>query len=180
VIGPEYAGQGSDMPQGFAYEAGFLHAADAAYGLIAARKVIGDLLSQEWVVIGHSEGGMSAWRTNERLAMPGQDDLLKAGKLIGTVAKSPALRPLDIIRESVQRVNGGPVGNSVSIFLLQSLASLFPNDIRLEDYLTDTALGRIPLANQGCVQTGQALFADLTGDELFKDLSWFEHPVVVD
>jgi hypothetical protein len=79
VIGPDYAGQGSDIPQGFMYEAGHLHAADVAYGLIAARKVMGDLLSEEYVVVGHSEGGMTAWRTNERLAMPQQEELLKAG-----------------------------------------------------------------------------------------------------
>jgi hypothetical protein len=51
VVAPDYAGQGSDIPQGFMYEAGFLHAADVAYGLIAARTVIGDLLSEEYVVV---------------------------------------------------------------------------------------------------------------------------------
>jgi hypothetical protein len=100
VVAPDYAGQGSDIPQGFMYETGFLHAADVAYGLIAARKVIGDLLTEEYVVIGHSEGGMTAWRTNERLAMPEQEELLKAGKFLGSVANSPALRPLDLIPES--------------------------------------------------------------------------------
>ncbi|KAJ4316927.1 hypothetical protein N0V94_005196 [Neodidymelliopsis sp. IMI 364377] len=118
VIAPDYAGQGSDISQGFMYEAGYLHAADVAYGLIAARKIIGELLSEEWVVVGHSEGGMTAWRTNERLAMPDQDELLKAG--------------------------------------------------------------RISLMDQGCLLVGRALFANLTKDELFKDLSWLEHPAVVD
>jgi alpha-beta hydrolase superfamily lysophospholipase len=180
VIAPDYAGQGSDIPQGFMYEAGYLHAADVAYGLIAARKVIGDLLSEEWVVIGHSEGGMTAWRTNERLAMPNQDELLKAGKFLGAVANSPALRPLDLIPESVRRAAGGPIGDAVSVFFLQSLALLFPDQIRVEDYVTDTVLGRIPLMDQGCLLVGRALFSNLTKDELFKDLSWLEHPTVVD
>jgi alpha-beta hydrolase superfamily lysophospholipase len=162
------------------YEAGYLHAADVAYGLIAARKVIGDLLSEEWVVIGHSEGGMTAWRTNERLAMPNQDELLKAGKFLGAVANSPALRPLDLIPESVRRAAGGPIGDAVSVFFLQSLALLFPDQIRVEDYVTDTVLGRIPLMDQGCLLVGRALFSNLTKDELFKDMSWLEHPTVVD
>jgi alpha-beta hydrolase superfamily lysophospholipase len=180
VVAPDYAGQGSDIPQGFMYEAGFLHAADVAYGLIAARNVIGDLLSEEYVVVGHSEGGMTAWRTNERLAMPEQEELLKAGKFLGSVAASPALRPLDLIPESIRRANGGPIGDAVSVFFLQSLARLFPDTFRLEDYVTDTVLGRIPLMDQGCLQVGRALFSNLTSEQLFKDLSWLEHPDVVD
>ncbi|KAJ4989215.1 hypothetical protein SVAN01_05294 [Stagonosporopsis vannaccii] len=180
VIAPDYAGQGSDIPQGFMYEAGYLHAADVAYGLIAARKVIGGLLSEEWIVVGHSEGGMTAWRTNERLAMPGQDDLLKAGKFLGAVANSPALRPLDLIPESVRRAAGGPIGDAVSVFFLQSLALLFPDQIRVEDYVTDTVLGRLALMDQGCLLVGRTLFSNLTKVELFKDMSWLEHPAVVD
>ena len=180
VVAPDYAGQGSDIPQGFMYEAGYLHAADVAYGLIAARKVIGDVLSEEWVVVGHSEGGMTAWRTNERLAMPDQEELLKAGKFLGAVANSPALRPLDLIPESVRRAAGGPIGDAVSVFFLQSLALLFPDQIRVEDYVTDTVLGRVPLMDQGCLLVGRALFSNLTADELFKDFSWLSHPAVVD
>jgi alpha-beta hydrolase superfamily lysophospholipase len=179
VIAPDYAGQGSEIPQGFMYETGFLHAADVAYGLIAARKAMGDLLSEEYVVVGHSEGGMTAWRTNERLAKPDQEELLKAGKFLGSVAKSPALRPLDLIPESIRRANGGPIGDAVSVFFLQSLARLFPN-FHLEDYVTDTVLGRIPLMDQGCLQVGRALFSNLTSDQLFKNLTWLEHPDVVD
>jgi alpha-beta hydrolase superfamily lysophospholipase len=180
VVAPDYAGQGSDIPQGFMYESGFLHAADVAYSLVAARTMTGDLLSNEYVVVGHSEGGMTAWRTNERLAMPDQEELLKAGTFLGSVANSPALRPLDLIPESIRRANGGPIGDAVSVFFLQSLALLFPNTFRLEDYVTDTVLGRIPLMDQGCLQVGRALFSNLTSEQLFKNTSWLEHPSVVD
>jgi pimeloyl-ACP methyl ester carboxylesterase len=180
VVAPDYAGQGSDIPQGFMYESGFLHAGDVAYGLIAARKVLGDLLSKEYVVIGHSEGGMTAWRTNERLAMPDQAELLKAGTFLGSVAISPALRPLDLIPESIRRANGGPIGDAVSVFFLQSLALLFPDTFRLQDYVTDMVLGRIPLMDQGCLGVGRALFSNLSSEQLFKNTSWLEHPSVVD
>ncbi|KAJ6198320.1 Alpha/Beta hydrolase protein [Bipolaris maydis] len=180
VIAPDYAGQGSDIPQGFMYEAGFLHAADVAYSLVAARKVIGNLLSQDYVVIGHSEGGMTAWRTNERLGMPNQDELKRAGNFLGSVANSPALRPLDLISESVRRANGGPIGDAVSVFFLQSLAGLFPKEFRIEDHLTSLALARVPLVNQGCIFAGRSLFAGLTGAQLFKSLDWLKLPVVVD
>lgn len=178
VIAPDYAGQGSSIPQGFMYESGYLHAADAAYGLIAARKVLGSLLSDEWIVVGHSEGGMTAWRTNERLAMPNQTSLLAAGTFLGAVANSPALRPLDLIPESIRRAAGGPIGDAVSVFFLQSLAGLFPNEFKIEDYVTDTVLARIPLLNQGCLLTGRVLFANLTSTQLFKDLSWLTSPLL--
>lgn len=180
VIAPDYAGQGSDIPQGFMYEAGFLHAADVAYGLIAARKVIGEYLSKDWVVFGHSEGGMTAWRTAERLAMPDQEELLKAGNFLGAVANSPALRPLDLIPESIRRAAGGPIGDAVSVLFMQSLAGLFPTQFKIEDYVTDMVLGRIPLMDQGCLLTGRALFGNLTKDQLFKNMSWLENPAVVD
>ena len=180
VIAPDYAGQGSDIPQGFMYEAGYLHAADVAYSLIAARKVIGEQLSKDWVVVGHSEGGMTAWRTAERLSMPDQEELLKAGNLLGAVANSPALRPLDLIPESVRRAAGGPIGDAVSVLFFQSLQALFPDQFRLKDYLTDTAVGRIPLADQGCLLAARALFADLTADQMFKNMNWLENPAVVD
>lgn len=162
------------------YEAGFLHTADVAYGLIAARKVIGDLLSDEWVVVGHSEGGMTAWRTNERLAMPGQEALLKAGKFLGAVANAPALRPLDLIPESIELAAGGPIGDAVSVFFLQSLEALFPDQFRVKDYVTKTVVGRLPLMDQECLITGRALFSNLTADQLFKNTSWLKLPVIVD
>ncbi|CAI6331943.1 unnamed protein product [Periconia digitata] len=180
VIVPDYAGQGSDIPQGFMYEAGYLHAADAAYSLVAARAVLGSLLSEEYVVVGHSEGGMTAWRTNERLAMPGQEELLKAGKFLGAVAEAPALRPLDLIPESVRRADGGAVGDAVSVLFLQSLAGLFPGQFKIEDWVTDVVLGRLALADTGCLGVARALFGNLTAKELFKSLDWLKLPVVVD
>lgn len=114
VIATDYAGQGSDIPQGFMYESGYLHAADVAFGVLASRQAIGHLLSDDWVVIGHSEGGMTAWRTNERLAQTNSTTLRKAGTLIGAVSAAPALRPLDLIPESFRRAAGGPVGDVVS------------------------------------------------------------------
>lgn len=52
VIAPDYAGLGTQLPQGFMYLAGFLHAADVAYSLVAARKQLGEILTDEWVTIG--------------------------------------------------------------------------------------------------------------------------------
>ncbi|GME46495.1 hypothetical protein EKO04_002272 [Neofusicoccum parvum] len=182
VVAPDYAGLGTEIAQGFMYEAGFAHAADAALALAAARaSAVGPLLSAGWVVAGHSEGGMTAWRVNERLAMADQAPLrARAGVLLGAVAGAPALRPLDLIPESFARAAGGPVGDVVSVYLLQSIAALFPADIAVEDYLSDLALARLARADRACLITGDALFGGLTRDELYKDVSWLRHPRVVE
>jgi len=180
VIATDYSGQGSDIPQGFMYEAGYLHAADIAYSVVAARKVIGDLLSEEWVVAGHSEGGMTAWRTNERLAMDDQDELLAAGKFLGTVALAPALKPLDLLPASHEFAGNGSIGGSNGVLFLQSLASLYPDEIRIEDYLTEKALARVPLMDQGCIITSGAVISPLTVAEVYKDQSFITSPSAID
>ena len=175
VIAPDYAGQGSDIPQGFMYESGALHAGDVGFAVQAVRSRLGNLLTHEWVVVGHSEGGMTAWRTNEREARPGK----ATGGFLGAVSAAPALRPLSLIPESFRLANGGPVGDVVSIFFLQSVSRLFPS-VRVEDYVSDIVLDRIPLADHGCLATGVALYSDLTQTELYKDISWLELPELLD
>ncbi|KAG5658643.1 hypothetical protein KAF25_010824 [Fusarium avenaceum] len=175
VIAPDYTGQGSDTRQGFMYEAGALHAADVSHGLKAARTVLGDRITQEWVVVGHSEGGLSAWRTCEREAMPGK----ATGGFLGAVAIAPALQPIKLVREAFRRANGGPVGDVNSIFLVQSLSRLYPS-MKIENYFSDIVLSRIPLAEQGCIGTGSALYSSLTEKQLYKNTSWISHPDFLD
>lgn len=178
VIAPDYAGQGSEIPQGFMYEAGFLHAADVAYAVIAARKVLGAILSNKWAVFGHSERGMTAWRTVERLALPGQERLLKAGRFIGGIAAAPALRPQKLIPLSWKQTGTG--GGPFSIYFLQSLAGLFPEQVRLSEYLTETAQQRLSVLDNSCFQTGVAAVGSLTPEETFRHKSWLNHSVVND
>ncbi|KAK7976794.1 secretory lipase [Apiospora arundinis] len=176
VVAADYAGLGTDIPGGFQYEAGFLHAADVAYSMVAARKVIGHLLSEEWAVLGHSEGGMTAWRVNERLAMPGQEELLKAGKFLGAVAAAPALRPADLIPKSIELAGEGPLGDVVSVYVLQSVSQLYPGKIVIDDILTDEAKKLLPLIDQACLTTGETVFQNLTTKQIYKSTAWLTSP----
>ncbi|PNP73846.1 hypothetical protein FNYG_12805 [Fusarium nygamai] len=105
VIAPDYAGQGSEA-QGFMYMAGTLHAADNSLSVKAVRKAMGSKITKEWVVIGHSEGGMSCWRTNEREARSEA-----TGDLIGAVCASPGLVPSKVLNETIRRAGDGPAGD---------------------------------------------------------------------
>ncbi|RKK93252.1 hypothetical protein BFJ68_g15620 [Fusarium oxysporum] len=175
VVAPDYAGQGSDILQGFMYESGALHAADVSFGLQAVRQALGNRITKEWVVVGHSEGGITAWRTDEREAQPGK----ATGGSLGAISIAPTLQPIKLIPESFRREKDGPAGDVVSIFLLQSISRLFPS-IKVEDYVTDTVLSRIALADQGCLGTGGSLYGNLTVNELYKNTSWIEHPDFID
>ncbi|TQN64473.1 Trichothecene C-3 esterase [Colletotrichum shisoi] len=180
VIAPDYAGQGSDIPQGFMYESGWLHVADVAYSLVAARKAIGGLLGRKWVVYGHSEGGMTAWRTNERLAQPGQEALLAAGEFLGSVAAAPALRPQKLIPASLARAQGQPARDPFSVYFLQSLAALFPDQIKVADYLGEIPLQRLGALDKSCFQSGFAIVGGFTPEQLYKNTSWLTLPVTDD
>ncbi|KAH8841910.1 hypothetical protein MCOR27_001620 [Pyricularia oryzae] len=178
VIAPDYAGMGAEAPMGFMYEAGALHAHDVVHAIQAARQTssLGPLMSKEWVVIGHSEGGLTAWRTAERQGMPDK----AVDGLIGAVAAAPATRPLSLIPESFRRANGKPVGDAPSVIFLQSLGRLFPDQIKPANYFGQVALDRLALAKGRCLISDLALFSTLTADELYKDKSWLTHPTVVD
>lgn len=178
VIGPDYSGQGSDIKQGFMYEAGHLHAADVAYSVVAARKAIGQLLSKKWAVFGHSEGGLTAWRTNERLAKNDQKGLLAAGEFIGSVASAPALRPTKFFPLAVKRGGDGPSRDPFSIYVIQTLAALFPNEIKLSDWLHPAALSMISVLDQSCAITGIASIGSLTFKQIWKGYDWVNLPVV--
>lgn len=178
VIAPDYSGQGSDIPQGFMYESGFLHAADVAYSVIAAKKALGQVLSNKWAVFGHSEGGLTAWRTAERLEFPGEERLQRAGEFIGAVAAAPANRPQRLIPLMWEAVGTG--AGPFSIYLLQSIAALYPDQIRVEDYLTDTTFQRLNVLDNSCFQTGFAAVGTLSVEETFKNTSWITHPATDD
>ncbi|KXJ97259.1 Alpha/Beta hydrolase protein [Microdochium bolleyi] len=182
VVAPDYAGMGVQIPTGFQYEAGYLHAADISYALVAARQRIGHLLTEDWVVAGHSEGGMTAWRTNERLAMPGQEELLKAGRFLGAVALAPALRPYDLIPRSFELAGEkGPLGDVVAVYLLQAIQGLYP-ELQVKDWLTPEMQALLPLLDKSCIVAGTVLVraAGLTVKQIFTNTSWVTTPAFKD
>ncbi|RAQ49616.1 secretory lipase [Aspergillus flavus] len=173
VIAPDYAGQGSDISMGFMYESGALHALDVSFALQAVRSKLQERITHEWVVVGHSEGGMTAWRVNER------EKRNATGGFLGAVSGAPALRPLSLIPQSWRLAGDGPVHDVVSIFVLQSISRLFPS-VKVENYVSDIVASRIPIAQQGCLGTGSTIYGNLTLPQLYKNTSWINHPDVIE
>jgi dienelactone hydrolase len=89
VVAPDYAGEGTDTV--FNYLAGTSHAHDASFALKAARAALPQLAITEWAVVGHSEGGITAWATNER------ESVFPTGGFLGAVSLAPAMDPQEIM-----------------------------------------------------------------------------------
>ncbi|KAK8138005.1 alpha/beta-hydrolase [Apiospora sp. TS-2023a] len=153
----------------------------------AARLRVEDLLSDEWVAVGQSEGGMTAWRLNQRLAVEGQQETLgrRAGTFLGSVAIAPASRVIDIIDalKDAPASNDGGV-HEIAAYVMRNLAGLYPDRLRLEDYLTETARARLDLIGQSCLYGVFEAFGYMTPAEFYMDpeegASWTRHPAVAD
>ncbi|KAL4978984.1 Alpha/Beta hydrolase protein [Aspergillus desertorum] len=112
IIAPDYAGLGSRIPTGFMYNAGVLHAADVSTAVRAVRKNFNPhdsqlTLTDEWMVIGHGEGGLTAWRTAEREAEA--ETGAPAGGFIGAVAIAPAMELMSLVPPAILKAHGGPL-----------------------------------------------------------------------
>ncbi|KZZ91852.1 hypothetical protein AAP_03071 [Ascosphaera apis ARSEF 7405] len=174
VIAPDYSGLGSEIPGGFRYEAGRLHATDVSNSIKAARKHFKSNITHEWVSIGHSEGGMTAWRVNEREARPGN----ATGGFLGSVAVSPALRPLSLIPNAWKKANGGPVGDPEGIYFMEAVSRAYPKEFPRDDYITEDMKKALAIADKGCLITGSPLFANMSVKDMYKNSSWIDLPIV--
>ncbi|KIJ49822.1 hypothetical protein M422DRAFT_115769, partial [Sphaerobolus stellatus SS14] len=174
VIAPDYAGLGSDTS--FEYESAPSHTDDVLGAVIAARKVLPlGTISREWIVAGHSEGGLTAWAVNERDVEQSIDGFL------GSVVISPAFDPFYGI--TLNAIENDPYwgGMTYGIFLFITVTRQY-DSIKPEDYFTETGLRLWTLIekNEACAVTGLGVFQGLSFDDLFKDLSWLKSNEVAD
>ena len=128
VIATDYAGLGvSKTASGkhivHEYLASPAQANDVVHSVRAARQAF-PVLSEKFVVLGHSQGGGAAWAVAQRQAVtpiPGY---------LGAVAVSPATRVTDEI---------GAFLSALAATICPGLASAFP-DFKLEDILTSECI----------------------------------------
>lgn len=142
VVAPDYAGlgvstswDGAFIPhQYFASRAG---AGDALNALRAAQESFPKKLSNEYVVMGHSQGGAVAWSLAEMLGRKDHKFGDVAKGYLGTVAAAP---PTDIF----SLVAG--IGPFLS-WIGKDLDQIFPS-FNLSDWLTPLGIRRTELVNQ--------------------------------
>ncbi|KAL5341095.1 Alpha/Beta hydrolase protein [Aspergillus crustosus] len=160
VIAPDYAGLGSTIDQGFMYDAGIPHASDAALAVKAVRHALKNTITKEWVAVGHSEGGLTAWKTAQREATD-----KAVGGFIGAVSIAPALDILKLVPWVVEKAQGGPLQEVFLPFVLDSIASLYPID--LSKYVTKKLHELTKLTLNGCLHTAVPLLNGLTLEDMY-------------
>ncbi|KAK8868971.1 Alpha/Beta hydrolase protein [Apiospora arundinis] len=192
VVAPDYAGLGSTTPRGFQYCAGWTHAADMAFSVVAARQRVGAVLTDDWAAVGQSEGGMTTWRLNQRLAVEAEEcvgdktnatkpSLARAGRFVGSVAIAPADSIIDII-DALADVPPNADGGVLEIvgYIMRNIANLYPGQLRLENYLTEAALGRLELMTHSCVYGAFYALSYMDPHEFYVNASWTSDPAIVD
>ncbi len=156
VVATDYAGLGvSEDASGNSiiheYTTGPAQANDLFYSISAARQAFPDL-SEEFVAMGHSEGGGAAWAFAEKLAaepLPGY---------LGSIALSPFTRVLDL-------PPGEPIIPAILLFLVPNLQRNF-GPFAPEDIFTSEGLRSLETLNQldGCT----TIIYQLVGPDVLK------------
>ncbi|KAH8895240.1 alpha/beta-hydrolase [Thozetella sp. PMI_491] len=157
VVAPDYAGVGistswDGTPIPHQYLMSPASARDALYAMQAALEAFPDLLTEEFVTVGHSQGGGVAWGVAEAIA---QDPSLGPGYL-GTVAGSPTTDAFSGVPEFI-----------VSWTSL-AMKGIFP-DFEPSTVLSPLGIARTALLKevQGGISASQYLF--LTGETIILD-----------
>ncbi|KAL4882692.1 Alpha/Beta hydrolase protein [Aspergillus karnatakaensis] len=161
VIAPDYSGLGSTIAQGFMYNAGIPHAADASLAVRAARLQLKDTITAEWAI-----------KTAQREATGNA-----VGGLVGAVSIASALDILKLVPWVVERANGGPLQEIFIPFVLHSIGQLFPID--LSEYMTQELRDLTQLSLNGCLNTAISLLGGLTlKDMYYNNANFVDAPEV--
>ena len=165
VVGTDYAGLGvhkheSGEPIVHQYLACPSHANDIVYSVQAARQAFPEL-SQDFVVVGHSQGGGATWATAQR-----QVDRPTAGYL-GGVAISPATTLVDLPE---------PFLSVIGAAISPGLASTF-SDFNVADILTENGQRSLAATEQigAGVASGIALLIGADGGAGLMKPKWVEN-----
>ncbi|KAL8880708.1 MAG: hypothetical protein Q9192_007962, partial [Flavoplaca navasiana] len=150
------------LPISHPYLASTSHANDLFYAVQAAQAAF-PKLSQNFVVFGHSQGGVAAWGAAQRQAvMPVQGYL-------GSIAASPVGNLLDLLESTGDPKNGGDSAD----LIVNGLMGIYP-DFNPEVSLTTPGLQRLELLReiQGVQSVQFTLWPSSDVDLLVKDYWW--------
>ncbi|KAL8716264.1 MAG: hypothetical protein Q9220_000169 [cf. Caloplaca sp. 1 TL-2023] len=158
VVAADYAGLGVERTADgetihHEYVANPAHANDLFYSVQAAQTAFPKLLSKQFVIMGHSQGGGAAWAAAQRQAVEPVEGYL------GAVAASPVT---NVLQYSPQ----GPLFAMLMTFVFHGVQCLY-SDFDRHNVLTEAAAKRWDLYLQLKAGVGTG-FALLLGIELLK------------
>ncbi|QTX05527.1 alpha/beta hydrolase family protein [Agromyces archimandritae] len=158
VVATDYSGLGAG--DGHEYISMPANADDLRYAVPAAREAVPEL-SEQWVAMGHSQGGQAAWGAASRTSDDGAVD-----GLVGAVALAPAT-PLDLMTEQDLRAPG------MGVYLPYVAASLeLQFGVDREDVLSEAGLAAYDDVVASCLPVAMAIVGEEATIEAFADPDW--------
>jgi pimeloyl-ACP methyl ester carboxylesterase len=159
VVATDYVGLGTDGKH--AYIDMTSNGTDVINSVPAAHAAVPNL-SDKWIAIGHSQGGLSVMGVAEL------EGKIRDPNFLGTVALAGASDLQDGIESVVQAKQ--PVLNGLLAFTVYGAKSVYP-DLDLHQVFTDKALAAYNKSvTDGCSAAAGA-FSEVPADEMFKT-SW--------
>jgi len=155
VVATDYAGLGTQGRH--AYLDMLTNGTDVINSVPAARAAVPDL-SKKWLVVGHSQGGLSS------LGVAQLESAIKDAHFLGTVALAGA-SDLEDGLDSVLRVKL-PVLNGLVAFWVYGVKAVYP-EFDLKDILTSKALAVYNASIEDGCSAASGAFAALSTDEIF-------------
>jgi len=163
VVATDYAGLGTAGRH--AYLDMLSNATDVVNSIPAAHAAV-PKLSQRWLVVGHSQGGLSA------LGVAELEGRIKDPNFLGTVALAGASDPQDGI-DNVLKANL-PVLNGLLAFWVYGVKTVYP-ELQVSDVLTDEALAIFTTSVEDGCSAASGAFAALPTNEMLRP-GWRENP----
>ncbi|KAI4107797.1 MAG: hypothetical protein LQ339_002407 [Xanthoria mediterranea] len=167
VVAPDYLGLGvtkdaAGKPISHPYLASTSHANDLFYSVQAAQSAF-PKLSKQFVVLGHSQGGIAAWGAAQRQAVTPVEGYL------GSIVASPVGNLLDVFEGAGDPKGGAQFANNI----VDAIAGIYPNTDR-EKSLTTLGLQRLQLNQeiQGVQSVQLVLWPASDAALLVKDYWW--------
>ena len=165
VVATDYAGLGT--PGRHAYLDMQSNGVDVIHSVAAAQAAV-STLSRNWIVIGHSQGGLATFGVAQL------EGKLKDPNFLGTVALAGASDLEDGIA-AMERASQ-PVLNGLMAFAAFGMKSVYP-ELDLKDILTDKALARYEAHVEDGCSAALGAFTEISPAEMFRP-GWKENQYV--
>jgi pimeloyl-ACP methyl ester carboxylesterase len=156
VVATDYHGLGTEAPHEYINKTA--QARDVIYSLPAARAAV-PALGRRWVVIGHSQGGITAWSVAEMQATVRDPDYLGAISVSGAADAHAILQQM------------GEPDSSAAYYLVYMAYAIHTRapEFKPSDMLVGKALQRYPdVTTKGCWNYAYASFLKDRGEKVLK------------
>ena len=166
IVATDYAGLGNNYTQHY-WEANTLNGNDVYFSAIAAKRAFPRWLSNEWVAVGHSQGGGAVWALAES-SLVGEESPCAdmAMKFLGSAALEPAVRFADEVAYSLEASQSDPAlaGSlgAYSSYVYAALDAFEPGSADVGGW-TAAMVQRVELGQAlgGCFYVEASLVSDL-------------------